>query len=1171
MSSVQNTSSYFYTEKPAVPQVRQNGLAISLRNVSYAVRDKKLNPFNSGKKTLLHNINLDVRPGEFVGIIGPSGSGKSTLIKILCGVNTAASGNVAYDGLSSNNYPMHKISYLPQNVILHESLKVKSALKYSAILRSISQKEVPDKIKEVNDRAGLTDSNADTVIKNLSGGQKKRVALAAELLSNPSALFLDEVTSGLDPCSEEEMMREFKKQAERGITTVCITHNPENLKLCDRLLVINQGVLVFNGTPPEAVRYFMKLNSTIRSITDIYKFLQTGSAQKISTLEAYPFSASRTAKRPIGIDRSNNVPPLPMLEQLKVLLVRYLFTFLFENPLVTSFLIVLAPIIALLIGIAFGDIAGDNDITHAINWQKISFSLLFTAFLCSSLIAALQIVQERHIYQHERRYRLNSAAYLFSKFILLGIIGIIQACIVLAVVMPMTNLGPDADMFTWVTISLVALSGTAFGLAVSSLANDRTVGIIILLIILVVQLVFSGGLIPVTDNLKIAAMLSAPPFWGLDSMKAALSSELLDAALPGQSPILGNPDYSILENLFAIAVQILAALGAARLFLLIPSDNAAVPVVQETNAVFGKVIGGVVKTAVVVLIPLAVVGIGLPIYSESQKLDDRVKKLVKKEIAEQPLEITGISVDWTDKPNAGEMVKLFWGDAWRRITGFKDDVSRSRSVSGTFTANIKTTEKFYQAVSIRDGLRELEITDSSGDEFDKAKEKYRRLPKAYQDDLRKFEPDDLSSFQFYKPVKIEETTLSGTVKLGKKGSANRQADDDIHINTSSIDDFIPESKLPRNANKLDVPSTEQAVEAVIQDKKNFADKVEEAITDMQKCGEVAKTAIKEGLPKELPSHPPLISFNWTTQTSSSASATFSAAIKTTEKLYQSVDTETGMRKLGIADSYEQEFEIAKNTIRNLPKPYRTKLEEECDEVTNLSKFQFYDAQIQKDEELPLTGYIELTKTADKGWRADKIQQNDMNLVAEPKLKEDAYKLDDPKTKEAVAAIVSNKKDIVDRLKSVSVFYKYCKPNEKYEGSFEAFGAKAEVGVVFQKFEPNKDITVSGTITFTSHGVGVDRLFSVGINTGKDSKVTGEINNKEIPTEEKFIAVLEREFGPIGNKAPARNFYSTIARYSIINVEFTDDKMTFFVDRPPGGEPPLQRGPNRLEIKFPIER
>jgi len=541
--------------KASTSATSPHGLAISLRGVDYAVQ-VGWNPIKL-KKTLmlLRGIDIDIKPGEFVGIVGPSGSGKSTLIRVLNG-DYSPSGQIVFNHCKAEDFlrtSSHKMAYLPQELILHDPLTARAALTYSAELRGIPNPK--EMVAQVLQQVGMTE-RADVVIHNLSGGQKKRIALASELLNKPDALFLDEATSGLDPASEREMMLLFRQLSDSGITTVCITHFPGHLTLCDRLLVVNHGVLVCDGTPQEVLEHFH-----IQSIDEIYAVLQ-----------------SRSTEEPL----SRNMPPLPVVSdekktkaagglidevqnsglQLPTLLRRYVRLFLSDTKNV-AFLLLQAPIIAAIIGLTFGNIVIDFAEQHASDWKQVAFLLLLSIIWCSSTNGVREIVKEKHIYLHERRYRLNSAAYLLSKFILLGIIGITQAWIMLAVLVLITGL--DTGLFTSLaTITSVALVGTAIGLAISTVAKTSEQAVTILPIIVIAQAVYSGGLARMTGLNQIAAMVFASSFWGLESLKTALSITLINATFPGapghyQPPILGRP-YPLSVDLVAIAIQMLIIL-----------------------------------------------------------------------------------------------------------------------------------------------------------------------------------------------------------------------------------------------------------------------------------------------------------------------------------------------------------------------------------------------------------------------------------------------------------------------------------------------------------------------------------------------------------------------------------------------------------------------------------
>jgi len=210
---------------------------------------------------LLDDISLTLEPGCFTGILGPSGAGKTTLLKALNGASLPSQGVVLF-----NDAPLHtqfdlfrsSLGYVPQDDIIHVELSVESCLDYIARLR------LPPDVDAVQ-RASILDTTIETLglshvratpIERLSGGQRKRVSIAAELITRPGILFLDEPTSGLDPSTEERLMHHFRTLASSGRTVLITTHILYNLDLLDRVVILARGRLCFLGRPEQALEFF---------------------------------------------------------------------------------------------------------------------------------------------------------------------------------------------------------------------------------------------------------------------------------------------------------------------------------------------------------------------------------------------------------------------------------------------------------------------------------------------------------------------------------------------------------------------------------------------------------------------------------------------------------------------------------------------------------------------------------------------------------------------------------------------------------------------------------------------------------------------------------------------------------------------------------------------------
>ena len=234
-----------------------------------------LKKIGNNNVTLLSNLSFSVPPRKFVALVGGSGAGKSTLMDALNGLRPAQDGKVLYNG---QDYYRNlaafstQLGYVPQDDIVHRELTVERALYYAAKLRlptDFTAAQIKQRIDEVLEDVELT-ARRKLLIKKLSGGQRKRVSIALELLANPSVFFLDEPTSGLDPGLDRKMMYLLRKLADKGHTIVLVTHATNNINSCDYVCFLCQGGrLAYFGPPEEAKAYFGKTD-----FAEIYSSLE---------------------------------------------------------------------------------------------------------------------------------------------------------------------------------------------------------------------------------------------------------------------------------------------------------------------------------------------------------------------------------------------------------------------------------------------------------------------------------------------------------------------------------------------------------------------------------------------------------------------------------------------------------------------------------------------------------------------------------------------------------------------------------------------------------------------------------------------------------------------------------------------------------------------------------
>ena len=214
--------------------------------------------------TLLDDITLSIPPRSFVALVGGSGAGKSTLLDALNGLRPAQNGSVLFNGQDYyKNMASYstQIGYVPQDDIVHRDLTVERALYYAAKIRlpsDFTEEQIEQRINEVLEEVELTHRRS-LMVRDLSGGQRKRVSIALELLANPSVFFLDEPTSGLDPGLDRKMMFLLRKLADRGHTILLVTHATNNINSCDYVCFLSAGGrLAYFGPPEQAKTYFGK-------------------------------------------------------------------------------------------------------------------------------------------------------------------------------------------------------------------------------------------------------------------------------------------------------------------------------------------------------------------------------------------------------------------------------------------------------------------------------------------------------------------------------------------------------------------------------------------------------------------------------------------------------------------------------------------------------------------------------------------------------------------------------------------------------------------------------------------------------------------------------------------------------------------------------------------------
>ena len=512
------------------------------------------NRSGGGSIKLLDDVSLTVQPNEFIGLLGPSGAGKSTLMDSLNGMRPATSGFVLVNNLDLYRHLdslKQSIGYVPQDDIIHRELTVYRTLYYVARLRlssDVSTKEIDQIINEVMDVTGLSERR-DVPVSQLSGGQRKRVSIAVELITKPSVIFLDEPTSGLDPATEEKIMKLFRQIAESGRTVVLTTHAMENVKLFDKIVVLMRGKLVFYGAPQDALAHVKA-----ESFKDLYDKLEDPVDERIAAMPALPPNAPKSQKQAFKQQREqiaeqvanewkqkfqttehyrrNVVEPLSVLprdgraaappkrhttvtdsiRQWATLTRRYMEV-LSRDKFNLFILFAQAPIIAFLTYLVVGDTL-PRDFPY--------FVLGLVALWFGTSVASREIIRERAVYTRERMVNLGLMPYVGSKIFVLALIVTVQ-CMMLFGALKMMHYVGLMSVPGWLVpqlaiVFITAMVGIALGLFVSAIVKTSEMATSLVPLILIPQILFSG-LVGVPEGASKVIGTLMPATWAFDGLK----------------------------------------------------------------------------------------------------------------------------------------------------------------------------------------------------------------------------------------------------------------------------------------------------------------------------------------------------------------------------------------------------------------------------------------------------------------------------------------------------------------------------------------------------------------------------------------------------------------------------------------------------------------------------
>jgi ABC transport system ATP-binding/permease protein len=555
--------------------------------------------FKAANRTLIEGVSFTALGGEFVGLMGPSGAGKTTLMNTLNGYTLPSAGRVLINGhdlYQQYDQFRHCLGYVPQEDVMHRDLTVGQALFYSARLRlpeDYTTDDIRQRVTAVLDQLGL--AGTENVLigsaekKGISGGQRKRVNLAMELLTDPLILFLDEPTSGLSSEDALLVMKVLKGLADQGKVIILTIHQPslEVYQHLDHLLVVakdpntsNPGVLTYFGPAyPDAIKYFnpegikgLKPGQD-PSPDEVLRGLKNKPAEEWNDRYNRSDYWSRFVEQRAGTEQHEQPPPpaprstaKEWFMQLKTLTVRALQRKLADR-IGTGVLLVQAPAFAILLWLVFGKSLNDESAKwmDKSGWVvKVIFQMTLAAiwFGCSNSIR--DIVGEWAVYKRERMVNLKIIPYVASKFTVLGALCIIQCVILLGVVHFGCSLHGNL-ILTFFLMLLASMVGVAMGLVLSAASKTTEIAIGLLPLVQLTMVVLGGGMQEIHQMPWImrAAAQTMPSRWAFEG---ALLMEVDDREKgPAGTPMAG---HDMAERPFPNADHRTSALAAFLVLML---------------------------------------------------------------------------------------------------------------------------------------------------------------------------------------------------------------------------------------------------------------------------------------------------------------------------------------------------------------------------------------------------------------------------------------------------------------------------------------------------------------------------------------------------------------------------------------------------------------------------
>lgn len=480
----------------------------------------------------LRNISFAEEHGKLIGIMGASGAGKTTMLNVLSGISAPSEGEIRINGISLHEEREKVegvIGYIPQDDLLIEELTVFQNLYYSAKLcfKNKSEEELIELVHKTLRSLGLFDRKdlkvGSPLNKMISGGQRKRLNIALELIREPSILFVDEPTSGLSSRDSENVMDLLSELTLKGKLIFVVIHQPSSdiYKMFDKMIILDTGgYMIFHGNPVEAVVYFKKIDNQINS--EVGECPTCGNVNPeliFNIIEAKVVDefGRYTAKRKVEptewedhfqkhrqkekVDEIKENPPSTLnipsaLRQFKIYTLRDFFSKIANTQYIVLNLVE-APILAFALAFIIKYIADPNSSEYIfrenVNFPPYIFMSIIVALFLGLIVSADEIYKDRKILKREAFLHLSRSSYLFSKITILFTISAIQS--LLFVLIGNSIIEAKGLMFYyWFALFTTAASANLIGLNISATFNSAVTIYILIPLLMIPQMVLGGAM-----------------------------------------------------------------------------------------------------------------------------------------------------------------------------------------------------------------------------------------------------------------------------------------------------------------------------------------------------------------------------------------------------------------------------------------------------------------------------------------------------------------------------------------------------------------------------------------------------------------------------------------------------------------------------------------------------